>query len=57
MSKPIWVLLHNLGMILLIILISFIRSTTNQILVSAVAIIYWLLGWIMIYRRKDTSNF
>lgn len=54
MGKPILVLLHNLGMSLLVIWISFFRSTTNQILLSVAAVIYWVLGCVLIYRVKKT---
>jgi len=50
--KPILVLLHNLGMILFVLLIAYNRSSANQILLSVLAITYWLSGYILIYRRK-----
>lgn len=37
-GKPILVLLHNLGMSLLVIWISFFRSTANQTLLSVAAV-------------------
>lgn len=51
-NKPVLVLLHNLGMILFVFLISFSRSSANQIILSVIAVVYWLLGYVMIYRKR-----
>jgi len=51
-NKTILALLHNLGMILFVLLIALNRSSANQIFLSFVAVAYWLIGYVMIYRKK-----
>jgi len=50
-NKLILAFLHNLGMILLVVLIANSGSSANQIILSVVAIVYWLLGFFMIHRK------
>lgn len=50
-NKPVLALLHNLGMILFVLLIALNKSAANQIILSVMAVVYWLLGYIMLYRK------
>lgn len=43
---------HNLGMVLFVVLIAHSGSSENQIILSIVAIVYWLSGFVMIYKRN-----
>lgn len=51
-NKPVLILLHNLVMILFVLLIAYSRSSANQIILSVIAVVYWLMGYVLIYRRK-----
>jgi len=51
-NKPVLMLLHNLGMILFVLLIAANSSPANQIILSAIAVMYWLTGYVVIYRRN-----
>ena len=50
-NKLTMTLLHNLGMILFIILIAYNRSSVNQIILSIIAVVYWVLGYVIIYKK------
>ena len=49
-KKPILALLHNLGMVLFLFLIASNKSPANQIVLSVVAVVYWMPGYLMIYK-------
>ena len=50
-NKLTMTLLHNLGLILFIILGAYIRSSVNRIILSIIAVVYWVLGYVIIYKK------
>jgi hypothetical protein len=59
MRKSVFVFLvfiHNLVFTALILLNSFSHSFENQILVSAIAITYWIAGWALLYRERESAE-
>jgi len=54
-NKFLWALLHNLGMIVFVILIAKSGSSANQILLSIVAIVYWVLGFVTIFKKNSNE--
>jgi len=47
--------LHNLVMALFILLNSINHSFGNQVLISAIAMTYWVVGCVLIYRKKEPT--
>jgi hypothetical protein len=54
MKKYLLALLHNLVMIFFVILIAYNRSFENQVLISIIASVYWIVGYVLIYGEKKS---
>jgi len=56
MRKAALILLHNLLMVFFVILIVFNQSFQNQVLISTIALAYWVLGLVFIYKKRSTNS-
>ena len=55
MRKTTLFFLHNLVMAFFILLNSINHSFGNQVLISAIAVTYWVAGCVLIYRKKEPA--
>lgn len=56
MREKLLFFLHNLVMTFFVLLIVFNRSLQNQFLISAVAITYWVVGILLIYKKLSIAS-
>ena len=55
MRKTTLFFLHNLIMAFFILSNSINHSFGNQVLISAIAMTYWVVGCVLIYRKKEPT--